>query len=543
MNQHNQTNPYNNISPYSFPRESSFSLSHQSPSINFSFLKQKLLFYGVFSQSDFTYGENSQSSLNSSTEETQNNFNSNSFPFFNWKETDKYFFNFTEGDLMNIFNFEIPFSCATESEHSINNDTVYKYERRKEYKLSCLQKGNEKFYIIHDVSSLKESDFNLNNKQHLPECSYLINNEKKRAQKEQKMFLNKKRAATSFISNSEVVLKDIVELNSLSSKIINLERLAINEHNENDYKNNYSNNTMYKKEKDYIDKELSLKNKMLSLITKINSKTKNMLIHNIYDYDSTYTSLNYSDNQQNTPLHYLYLQVIYINILNKIKSSLHLIEIPPNIFNYITCKICFNILDDNNKHTYTSCSNCNETFHNECNGRLNKTTDNTTLCDICIFKLKTNNTAQLNYNIKCFICGKNQGLLKHSNNNKYKWYHVICVLLSNYFMFKDYSSLDKVENLAHVSQGCTFLNKCVYCNSKGECFKCKTCNKLYHLLCAFLLGFKMKIEYVLDYNFPKNKKGTLVIVECKYCVSNYNNGVIDLNKRAKIRSDLFYSSY
>jgi hypothetical protein len=53
----------------------------------------------------------------------------------------------------------------------------------------------------------------------------------------------------------------------------------------------------------------------------------------------------------------------------------------------------------------------------------------------------------------------------------------------------------------------------------------------------------MKIEYVLDYNFPKNKKGTLVIVECKYCVSNYNNGVIDLNKRAKIRNDLFYSSY
>ena len=222
MNQHDQTNPYNNISSYSFPKESSFSLNHQSPSINFSFLKQKLLFYGVFSQSDFTYGETPQSSLNTPIEEDQNSFNSNSIPFFNWKQTDKYFFNFTEGDLMNIFNFEIPFSCTTESELSTNNDTLYKYEQKKEYKLSCLQKGNEKFFIIHDVSSLKESDLMLNNKQHLPERSYLINSEKKRAQKEQKMFLNKKRTSTPLLNDSDVLLTDIIELNSLSAKIINL---------------------------------------------------------------------------------------------------------------------------------------------------------------------------------------------------------------------------------------------------------------------------------------------------------------------------------
>ena len=401
--------------------------------------------------------------------------------YFDWKITDPYFLDLSVFKLNKLFP-------KTDNSISNNSNTELKYI------LCQFNKKRQTFYSVYDIS-------NMNVIKNINDDDYTL-----------KDFLQKKR------TNIQKQIRYVrgFKLNSLSTKILSLEKTINSNLSQTFLPFISSSSPTQISTLPFIDKELYIKEQMLSSIIQHNNKNINKIKISILKEQSPKTST--------ALLHSLNSENIYISITSRLITgvlSKSLSDFPlsnPNTIDLCECCVCFDFgLPSSSLNTVVYCDKCNVGIHPSCYG-IQKIPEASYYCDKCTSKSK---------NIKCVLCDGQHGALKKIEHNL--WAHVTCVLISNCYMFKDYVLMNSVEifhdELSKLNEK---EDKCEICFYKGELFKCKTCNKLYHFFCAYFEGYYLSIKYIDDLKYPRKSK---VLLQVICCVCGEETGQWSMNDR------------
>ena len=479
----------------------------EKSSVDLKYLKNQLIINGAFNQFHFN------STMMNGNDEHQKKF-------FDWNDTDRYFYNFENKELNKIF-----FENTTQSKNqnlSINN--------KKEYKICTILKNNSSYFVVYDTTDVKKEDLLLTSgneiKNNIQKTHYDFINKKRNVNRRyagDKLIKVNKTNSDNIMNSKSVQYKDNIKLlrafklNSISNKILALEKYSMFSDDKL-----FQNGTNY--DEDYsafVDSELKIKNKMYEKIQRINklyiSKIKQGML-------SQKNKSNYLNNQRNTPLHKLNSDYIYSSIMKRLgggilsKSKDAIVE--DN--NYCECCICF----DYNVNTLTPiiyCDKCNVGVHQSCYG-IQYIPEKEYLCDICKSKYK---------NVRCVLCNRKNGAFKRIDRGNYA--HVTCILLSNYYKFTDYALMDSVSQIGN------FINteQCESCKHFGEVFICRTCGKKYHFFCAYFNGFYLLMRYKEDERYPFGRKGVVEIICCTCGEKTGQWTEEDRKEQEKIRKGLY----
>lgn len=507
-------------------------------SINFSFLKEKLIYSGKINplqMTKMTHGDRQK---------------------FDWNTTSPYFIQFEQEDIGKIFN-NFPFNYKNEeflSTYSPNSNTVNIDEEgdksNSDYILVNFNVKDKNQFVLYNKTKLEKekmkhsslidslcateptfqlsvhptnNNFKLISKKrsnHPLSLSVSTPNKDSPISTMVKTESSQKSDAglQSTSHSSQMIYKKLTflrsfKLNSLSQKMLDLESKAT-ENLPKDIK--------------YIDAQIEAKLRMLKMIT---NTTKPLIEKIVLNYSNNPLNEDLSKKQNiNNKLTSSYksnmnFQIIcarmkhsetvheYTDLtLSKTKSGNSLKEIAYEQFaNDSECCVCFDI---NNENDYAStqilfCDKCNVSFHQTCYG-VQSIPEGDYICDLC---KKTGSKAQF---IHCELCGSKGGAMKQIGNEM-QFAHVTCVLFSKKFFFRNFflmNEIGKAEDEKSVISDKEL--PCEICkNSLGETEKCQCCGKNYHFFCIYFFGGKIKYDYEYSPYTSNNKKMIYKIIQCQ----------------------------
>ena len=189
------------------------------------------------------------------------------------------------------------------------------------------------------------------------------------------------------------------------------------------------------------------------------------------------------------------------------------------------CEVCLE-LSYFSKEPIISCSICKCLFHKSCYNQYEEIISSSNenhfyKCIRCIHVIKLNKSI---YEIKCFICGYSNRVLKY-NNFKGIYYHQICL-----DSLSELNDLKEEEISPEKIRRWRFKNSCKYCgqklSTKIAVTKCKKprCKEYFHIPCAIVKGL------IFDQKFMKDFYQVQKYNQIPFYCSNHNKKISTLYK-------------